>query len=167
MTSDTMTGFGGVSRAETIKIGALAGLIGGVSIWIYEIVVWVNIQHIMALSGLAQNAVGLVFGNPMKVQLGFPVASALGAAIHFGFSAAWGALFAFIWPFFRKRGFEATLVALFYAVFAWIVMHLAIMVAGPDHPNYGDQLVILNGFMSHFFFTVPMAVIVKKRLGGA
>ena len=78
---------------------------------------------------------------------------------------AWGVLFAFIWPFFRKRNIEATLVALFYAVFAWIVMHLAIMVAGPDHPNYGDQLVILNGFMSHFFFAVPMALIVKKRLG--
>ena len=167
MTSDTLTGYGAASRAETVKIGALAGLIGGVSIWLYEIVVWVNVQHIMQLSSLAQNAVGLVFGNPMKSQLGFAVASALGAAIHFGFAMSWGVLFAFIWPFFRKRGYEATLVALFYAVFAWIAMHLAIMVAGPDHPNYGDPTVILSGFMSHFFFTVPMALIIKKKLGGA
>src|ERR1700748_1899496 len=120
MTSDaTMaTGFLTADRARTLKIGITAGLLGGVCIWIYEIVVWVNIQHIMVLSGLAQNAVGLVFGNAAKASLGFAVSSVLGAAIHFGFAAAWGVLFAAIWPWFRRRGWEATLLALFYAVFA-------------------------------------------------
>ncbi len=166
MTSDATVAAGSVTsdRAAILKIGATAGLLGGVSIWIYEIVVWVNIQHIMVLSGLAQNAVGLVFGNATKASLGFGVASVLGAAIHFGFAAAWGVLFATIWPWFRQRGYEATFVALFYAVFAWIVMHGAIMVAGPDHPNYYDPSVIMSGFMSHVFFTVPMALYIKRKL---
>ena len=64
----------------------------------------------------------------------------------------------------RRRGFEATLVALFYAVVAWIVMHVAIMIASDNHPNYYDPVVIIGGFTSHFFFTVPLALIVKRRL---
>jgi uncharacterized membrane protein YagU involved in acid resistance len=59
----------------------------------------------------------------------------VGTAIHFGFAMAWGVLFALIWPFFRRRGVEATLVALGYAVVAWIVMHLAIMVAATTTPT--------------------------------
>ena len=73
-------------------------------------------------------------------------------------------LFALIWPFFRRRGFEATLVALFYAVAAWVVMHVAIAIASSNHPNYLDPNVTIGGFMSHFFFTVPLALIVKQRL---
>ena len=73
-------------------------------------------------------------------------------------------LFASIWPYFRRRGFEATFVALPYAMIAWIVMHLAIMVASDNHPNYYDPNVIIGGFMSHFFFAVPMALYVKHRM---
>src|SRR5216683_3103867 len=88
----------------------------------------------------------------------------LAAGIHFLFALAWGVLFAFLWPIFRRRGYEATLVALFYAVVIWIVMHAAIMVATTSHPDYFDPMVVIGGFMSHFFYTVPLALIVKQRL---
>jgi len=55
-------------------------------------------------------------------------------------------------------------VALFFAVFLWIVMHVAIAIASDNHPNYLDPFVIIGGFMSHFFYTVPLALIVKQRL---
>jgi len=73
-------------------------------------------------------------------------------------------VFAFAWPYFRRRGYEATLVALFFAVILWIVMHVAIAIASNDHPNYLDPFVVIGGFMSHFFYTVPLALIVKHRL---
>ena len=152
--------------ANTIRVGAVGGLIGAVIIWIYEAFVWVGVQHMMPLQGIPANAVGLVFGKPTQVSLG-PLSYALGTAIHFSFAAAWGVLFAFIWPFFRRRGFEATFVALFYAVVAWIVMHLAIMAAVDTHPNYGDPAVVIGGFMSHLFFTVPLALYVKRKLADA
>ena len=69
--------------------------------------------------------------------------------------------------FFRKRGWEATLLALFYAVFAWIVMHAAIAAVSTSHPDYLDPTVIIGGFMSHFVFTVPLALVVKRRLAAA
>jgi hypothetical protein len=49
-------------------------------------------------------------------------------------------------------------------VIAWIVMHVAIALAGDNHPNYLDPVVIVGGFMSHLFFTVPLALVVKKKL---
>jgi 1-acyl-sn-glycerol-3-phosphate acyltransferase len=49
-------------------------------------------------------------------------------------------------------------------MFAWIVMHVAIMIASSNHPNYYDPAVIIGGFMSHFCFTVPLALIVKRQL---
>src|SRR4051794_23796196 len=103
---------------SAIRTGALGGLTGGVCIWIYEAVVWAGIQHQMPLGGIPANATGLVFGKPFQASLGLG-AYLLGTAIHFAFAIAWGVLFALIWPFFRKRGWEATLLALFYAVFAW------------------------------------------------
>jgi len=147
--------------ARTIRAGAAGGLVGGVCIWIYEALVWVGVQHQMPLSGIPANAVGLVFGAQVKAMLG-PGSYVLGTAIHFSFAAAWGVLFALVWPWFRRRGVEATLVALPYAVIAWIAMHLAIMVASTNHPNYADPTVIIGGFMSHFFFTVPLALVVKR-----
>ena len=75
-----------------------------------------------------------------------------------------GVLFALIWPYFRRRGFEATFVALFYAIFAWIVMHAAIAIASDTHPNYLDPNVIIGGIMSHLCFTVPLALVVKRML---
>ncbi|MBV9251827.1 MAG: hypothetical protein JO227_21620 [Acetobacteraceae bacterium] len=42
--------------------------------------------------------------------------------------------------------------------------HVAIAVVFSNHPNYLDPNVIIGGFMSHFFFTVPLALVVKKYL---
>lgn len=152
-----------VVRARTLRAGLIGGLVGGVVVWIYEAVVWVGAQHQMPLSGIARNATGLVFGKDAQESLGW-AAYLIGVGIHFFFSLAWGVLFSWVWPFFRDRGYEATLVALFYAVLAWIVMHAAIAVVSNNHPNYYDPVVVIGGFMSHFFFTVPLALIVKRRL---
>ena len=149
--------------ARMVRAGLIGGLVGGVVIWIYEAIVWVGAQHLMPLAGIPRNATGLVFGKEVQDSLG-PAAYAAGTAIHLVFALAWGVLFALTWPFFRRRGFEATLVALFYAVAAWVVMHVAIAIASSNHPNYLDPNVTIGGFMSHFFFTVPLALIVKQRL---
>jgi len=42
-------------------------------------------------------------------------------------------------------------------------MHVAIAVASSNHPNYLDPNVVIGGFMSHLFFTVPLALTVKRR----
>jgi hypothetical protein len=107
-----------------------------------------------------------VFGKAVQDSLG-PLAYVLGTAIHLVFALAWGVLFAILWPFFRRRGVEATLVALFYAAVAWTVMHVMIAIASSNHPDYLDPNVIIGGFMSHFFYTVPLALIVKQGLAGA
>jgi hypothetical protein len=153
-------------RALTIRTGLLGGLVGGVVIWCYEAIVWVGIQHLMPMAGIPRNATGLVFGKGVQDSLG-AVAYIVGTGIHFAFALAWGVLFAFLWPAFRRRGYEATLVALFYAVVIWIVMHAAIMIASTNHPDYFDPMVVIGGFMSHFFYAVPLALIVKRRLAGA
>jgi hypothetical protein len=103
---------------------------------------------------------GLVFGKEVQDSLG-AFATILGMGIHFFFCFAWGVLFAFVWPYFRQRGYEATLVALFFAVILWIVMHGAIALVSANHPNYLDPNVIIGGFMSHFFYAVPLALVVK------
>lgn len=155
--------FVGPKKATIIRAGSIGGLVGGVVIWIYEAVVWVGAQHLLPLTGIPPNAAGLVFGLRFQHAIG-GWAYFLGTGIHFTFAVAWGILFAAIWPYFRRRGYEATLVALFYAPVAWIVMHAAIVVATNDHPNYYDPVVIIGGFMSHIFFTVPMALVVKRLL---
>jgi hypothetical protein len=120
----------------------------------------------MPLAGILRNSTGLVFGKHVQESLGW-LAYVIGTGIHFFFAIAWGVLFAQVWPYFRKRGYEATLVALFYAVIAWVVMHLAIIVVSNNHPNYADPVVIIGGIMSHIFFTVPLALVVKRRLADA
>jgi hypothetical protein len=150
-------------RASMVRAGLIGGLVGGVVIWIYEALVWVGVQHLMPLAGIPRNATGLVFGKQVQEQLG-TAAYFVGTGIHFFFALAWGVLFAFLWPWFRRRGYEATLVALFYAVVLWIVMHAAIMAVTTSHPDYFDPMVIIGGFMSHFFYAVPLALIVKHRL---
>ena len=147
----------------TLRAGVIGGLVGAVVIWIYEALVWVGAQHLMPLAGIPRNATGLVFGKQVQESFGIG-AYVVGTGIHFVFAAAWGVLFAAIWPYFRRRGYEATLIALFYAVIAWIVMHVAIMIASDNHPNYYDPAVIIGGFMSHIFFTVPLALTVKRLL---
>jgi hypothetical protein len=153
-------------RQAVIRAGIAGGLTGAVCIWIYEALVWVGAQHLMPLPGIPRNATGLVFGKAFQESIGV-WAYVLGTGIHFAFSIAWGILFATIWPYFRRRGYEATFVALFYAIFAWIVMHVAISIASDNHPNYYDPAVIIGGFMSHFCFTVPLALIVKRMLASS
>jgi hypothetical protein len=149
---------------QTIRAGLIGGLVGGVVIWIYEAIVWVGAQHLMPLAGIPRNATGLVFGKEVQDQLG-AMAFVVGTGIHFFFVLAWGVAFALVWPAFARRGYEATLVAVLFAVFLWIVMHVAIALVSSNHPNYLDPNVIIGGFMSHFFYTVPLALIVKQRLG--
>ena len=153
----------GSSVADTVSAGVIGGLAGAVTIWVYEAIVWVGAQHLMPLAGIPRNATGLVFGKDVQDSLG-AMAYFVGTGIHFAFAIAWGVLFAFIWPYFRRRGYEATLVALFFAIVVWIVMHVAIAIASDNHPNYLDPFVVIGGFMSHFFFAVPLALIVKQRL---
>jgi predicted anti-sigma-YlaC factor YlaD len=117
----------------------------------------------MPLAGIPSNATGLVFGSAVQTSLGLG-SYLLGAAIHFGFALAWGVLFAVLWPWFRRRGFEATLLALCYAIVVWVVMHLAILLVSSSHPNYADPNVVIGGMLSHLFYTVPLALIVKRRL---
>ncbi|WP_144107481.1 hypothetical protein [Paraburkholderia sp. BCC1886] len=149
--------------ATIFRVGAQAGLTGAIVIWIYEAVVWVGVQHLMPMGGIPRNATGLVFGKAFQESIGI-WAYVLGTVIHFTFAIAWGVAFAAIWPSLRKRGYEATLVALFYAILAWIVMHVAISISSSNHPNYFDPNVIIGGFMSHFCFTIPLALVVKKKL---
>lgn len=150
-------------QRDTLRVGMTAGLIGGVTIWIYEALVWVGVQHLLPLAGIPSNATGLVFGKLIQIHLG-PLAYVLGTAIHFTFSMMWGVGFALIWPWFRRRRIEATLVALFYAVIAWTVMHVAIAVASDSHPDYLDPVVVIGGILSHLFFAVPLALYVKSQL---
>jgi hypothetical protein len=147
----------------TLRAGVVGGVTGAVCIWIYEALIWVGVQHLMPLAGIPRNATGLVFGKAFQEALGI-WAYFLSTAIHFVFAMGWGVLFAVIWPYFRRRGYEATFVALFYAILAWIAMHVAIMIASDNHPNYYDPAVIIGGFMSHFCFTVPLALTVKRML---
>jgi hypothetical protein len=151
------------NRAGAFRAGLIGGLAGGIVVWIYEAVVWVGVQHQMPLAGIARNATGLVFGKDAQDSLG-ALAYVIGIGIHFFFSLAWGVLCARIWPYFRARGYEATLVALPYAMIAWIVMHVAIVLVSNNHPNYLDPNVVIGGFMSHFFFTVPLALSVKHQM---
>ncbi|PTB20187.1 hypothetical protein C9I57_13935 [Trinickia symbiotica] len=153
------------SMRQTVRAGLAGGLTGAILIWVYEALVWVGVQHLMPLGGIPRNATGLVFGKDVQEALGV-WAYLLGTAIHFVFALAWGVLFAVIWPYFRRRGYEATFVALFYAIFAWIVMHTLISIASSNHPNYFDPNVVIGGFMSHFVFTVPLALVVKRMLAG-
>lgn len=159
----TTTSVATTTDSTAIRIGLLGGLLGGVIIWIYEAVVWVGAQHLLPLSGIPSNATGLVFGADVQASLGW-LSAVIGTVIHFLFALVWGVVFAYIWPYFRRRGLEATLVALPFAMIVWIVMHVAIMVASDSHPDYSDPNVIIGGFMSHFFFAVPMALYVKHRL---
>ena len=147
----------------SVRAGMFGGLVGGVTIWIYEALVWVWAQHLLPLSGIPPNATGLVFGKRFQDAIG-AWAYPLGTTIHFGFAIVWGVLFAMLWPWARRRGYEATLVAIPYAALAWVVMHVAISIASKDHPNYHDPVVIIGGVMSHIFFALPMALVVKRLM---
>jgi len=146
---------------DLVRAGLYGGLVGGVSIWVYEAFVWVGVQDLMPLAGIPRNAVGLVFGPTVQTGLG-AWAYLLGTAIHFMFALGWGLLFAWIWPQARRRGIEATMLALPFAALAWLAMHLAIALVSTVHPNYLDPVVVIGGLMSHLFYSVPLAVVVKR-----
>jgi len=158
-----MTELGPPGRAQIVRAGVIGGLVGGVFIWIYEAAVWVEAQHLMPLAGIPRNATGLVFGQAAQEALG-GFAYVLGAGIHFFFCIVWGVIFAYLWSTFARRGYEATLVALFFAVIVWVVMHAAIALVSTNHPNYLDPNVVIGGILSHIFFAVPLALIVKLML---
>jgi hypothetical protein len=151
------------TQSPVVRAGLEGGLLGGVIIWVYEAIVWVGVQGMMPLAGIPRNATGLVFGKAFQELIG-DWAYLIGTGIHFLFALGWGVAYAMVWPWFRKRGWEATMVALLFAVLLWIVMHVAIAVVGDDHPDYLDPVVVIGGFMSHFFYAAPLALLVKKRL---
>lgn len=127
----------GAGPGRTVSAGLLGGLIGAAAIWVFKGV----------RDGLGAMA--------------YP----LGTAIHVAFALAWGGPFALIWPAFRRRGVEATLVALFYAVAAWVVTHLAVAVTSSSRPDDLAPDVVIGGALSHVVLTVPLALAVKGRLG--
>jgi hypothetical protein len=145
------------------RAGVVGGLVGGVASWIYELIVWVHLLHLTGVSGIAENTAVLSFGPGVR-SLGAG-ALALGVAIHFLTAVIWGILFALIWPALRARSIEATLAALFYGIFAWVVMHNVVLALfSPAPPTYTVYSVI-NGLMAHTFaFSVPLALVIKRLM---
>ena len=43
-------------------------------------------------------------------------------------------------------------------------MHVAIALVSTSHLDYLDPNVVIGGFMSHFVFTIPMALVVQRRM---
>lgn len=72
-----------------IGLGASAGLVGGVMIWIYEALVWGGAQYLLTIAAIPANATGLVLGKAVQASLG-PWAYVLGTMIHFAFAAGVG-----------------------------------------------------------------------------
>lgn len=150
------------SLAATIRAGLIAGIVGGIGVWIYELIVWVQLLGLTTSYGVVEGTAVLSFGPGIRA-IGFG-AFLLGLAIHFAAAMVWGVLFAVIWPWLRARNVEATLAALFYGVFVWIVMHnVMLALFSPAPPQYTVYSVI-NGFMSHLAFAVPLALVVKRLL---
>ena len=130
----------------TLKAGLLGGLVGGVTIWLYEIVDQSIFRKVATPYQIGENTAVLALGPDIR-SLGAG-AFALGAAIHLATALAWGVLFAFLWPSLRRRGAEATLAGGVFGVFAWIVMHDVLLAAfSPDPPAYAT-LSVINGLMS-------------------
>ncbi len=149
--------------AARLRAGAIAGVIGALTSWLYELIVWVHYLHLTTVPGIAENTAVLSFGPGIR-SLGAG-ALAIGVAIHFVTAVIWGILFAYLWPALRARSIEATLAALFYGVFAWVVMHNVVLALfSPAPPTYTPYSVI-NGLMAHTFaFSVPMALVIKRML---
>jgi hypothetical protein len=152
-----------VIAGSTVRAGVAGGLLGGACIWAYEAAVWAGVQNVLPLAAIPANATGLMLGKAAQQGLGF-WASVLGTTIHFAFAAAWGVVFAAIWPWFQRRNCEATALALPFAVVLWVVMHAAIALTGHQHPDYRNPDVVIGGVMSHLFFAVPLAWVVRRSL---
>ena len=148
-----------VPVVRLVMIGLIAGLVGSVTIWLYEYVVLYRLLHQGTLAGVVQHTALLVFG-PGDLSSGV-TGFVLGAIVHCATGITWAMLFALTWPFVAAR-VEATLAGLFLGIVAWLVMHVIILaIFSPDPPVYTVYTVI-NGFMSHMVaFAVPMALTVK------
>jgi hypothetical protein len=146
-----------------LRAGVVGGLVGAVTSWLYELVVWVRLLHLTSAYGIAENTAVLSFGPGIR-RFGAG-AFALGVCIHFLTAVLWGILFALIWPALRARSIEATLAALFYGIFAWIIMHNVVLALfSPAPPTY-TVYSVLNGFVAHTFaFSVPLALVIKRLL---
>ncbi len=149
--------------SAVLRAGLIGGLVGGVGIWLYELVVWVHLLHLTDIAGMLDGAAVLSFGTGIR-KLG-ALSALLGVGIHFLTAMLWGVGFACLWPSLRARGIEATLAALCYGILAWIIMHNVLLALfSPAPPTYTTYSV-LNGFVSHTFaFTVPMALTIKRLL---
>ena len=145
-----------------IGVGVVAGLLGGVTIWIYELVVWVHFLRLRSVLGLLENSALLAFGERAS-QWPHAVTLAVSGAVHFVTAAMWGIGFACIWPALRTRGIEATLAALFYGAGAWVVMHNLVLAYFSPAPPVYTTYSVLNGLVSHTFaFAVPVALLIKR-----
>jgi len=152
-----------LSFAALTRAGAVAGFVGGVTIWMYELLVWVHYLHIRTVRGLLENSAVLAFG-PRVQKLASPLPLLISAAVHFITAMVWGMGFAYLWPTLRAWRVEATLAALFFGVFAWIVMHVLVLAWFSPAPPVYTVYSVLNGFVSHTFaFSVPVALIIKHR----
>jgi hypothetical protein len=106
-----------LTLAALTRAGALAGFIGGITIWLYELVAWVHYLQIRTVRGLLENSAVLAF-SPRVQQLAQPLPLLISAAVHFVTAMVWGILFAYIWSTLRAWRVEATLAALFFGVVA-------------------------------------------------
>ena len=152
-------------RAARLRLsaGLLGGLVGGVTIWIYEFVVQAWLMKTGTPYSIVENTAVLCFGPTIR-SLGLG-AFGLGIVIHFATALIWGVVFAWLWPALRARGVEATLAALVFGIVAWIVMHNVLLATFSPNPPVYTVLSVINGFMSHALgFAVPMALVIKARM---
>ena len=131
-TSDAAAGSGQIVRA-----GLLGGLVGGLVIWIYEAIVWVGVQHLMPMAGIPRQCDG---PGPRQGGPGFTGSAGLHCRHRnpLLLCARLGRAVRFRLAVFPPPRLEATLVALFFAVILWIVMHVAIAIVSNNHPDYLD-----------------------------
>ena len=148
-------------RSSTVSIGLRAGLVGSITIWVYELVVFCVAMHTSTASGVVEHTALLVFGPAILARP--QAAFGLGALIHCATGVAWGIVFAAIWPALRRLHIEASLAGLIFGAIAWVVMHNVVLALfSPAPPQYTPEVVI-NGLMSHMVaFSVPLALVVKR-----
>ena len=150
-----------IPTRATWRDGIIAGLVGSLTIWLYEVVVFVGVQHADTVASVVRHTALLVFGPAILRHAA--AAFGLGLVIHCLTGIVWGVGFAAIWPRLRQQGIEASLAALVYGAFVWVCMHLGILaLLSPDPPIYTAPTVI-SGLMSHMVaFAVPVALTVQR-----
>jgi len=117
------TGIGtqtGSRMSTTLRAGLLGGVVGALTSWIYELIVWVRLLHLDQRLRHRENTAVLSFGPRIR-SLG-ATAFALGVCIHFPDGSDLGNFVRAHLARAARRSIEATLAALFYGIFAWVVM---------------------------------------------